>query len=91
MQLYSKGKKTGVLLDIKLFDKLLEELEDLYDITEAERIIEKKGKRYTLEEVEQSLSAKEQAMIHPSLEGYKLEFSKEALKYLRTLDNRSSQ
>ena len=55
----SKGKKTGVILDIKLFDRLLEELEDLYDITEAERIIEKKGKRYTLEEVEQSLSAKE--------------------------------
>lgn len=30
-------------------------------------------------------------MIHPSLEGYKLEFSKEALKYLHTLDNHSSQ
>jgi len=55
----SKGKKTGVLLDIKLFERLLEELEDLYDITKAERIIEKKGKRYTLKEVEQSLSAKE--------------------------------
>ncbi len=49
------GKKTGVILDIKLFNALLQELEDLYDITEAERIIEKKGKKYTLEEVEQSL------------------------------------
>lgn len=55
----SKGKKTAVILDIKIYDRLLEELEDLYDITEAERIIEKKGKRYTLEEVERSLSTKE--------------------------------
>jgi len=30
-------------------------------------------------------------MIHPSLEGYKLEFSKEALKFLHTLDKSSSQ
>lgn len=52
----NKGEKTGVLIDIKLFEKLLEELEDLYDITPAERIIEKKGKRYTLQEIEQSLA-----------------------------------
>ena len=30
-------------------------------------------------------------MVHPSLEGYKLEFSKEALKYLHTLDVHYSQ
>lgn len=30
-------------------------------------------------------------MIHPSLEGYKLEFSREALKFLHTLDSSSSQ
>jgi mRNA interferase RelE/StbE len=30
-------------------------------------------------------------MIHPSLEGYKLEFSKEALKFLHALDRYSSQ
>lgn len=53
-----KGQKTGVILDIKLFQALLEELEDLYDITEAERVIEKKGKEYTLEDVEKSLLAK---------------------------------
>lgn len=54
----SKGKRTGVLVDIKIFERLMEELEDLYDITEAEKIIKKKGKRYTLEEVEKSLSTK---------------------------------
>lgn len=51
------GKKTGVILDIKMFNALLQELEDLYDITQAERIIEKKDQKYTLEEVEKSLSS----------------------------------
>ena len=51
-----KGRKTDVILSIKAFDSLLRELEDLYDIIEAEKIIKKKGKRYTLEEVERSLS-----------------------------------
>ena len=30
-------------------------------------------------------------MIHPGLEGYKIEFSKEALNFLHTLDKSSSQ
>jgi hypothetical protein len=55
----NKGNKTGVILDIKLFDALLEELEDLYDIADAERIIKKKGKRYSLQEVEKILAKKE--------------------------------
>lgn len=54
-----KGKKTDVILSIETFDSLLQELEDLYDITEAEKIIKKKGKRYTLKEVEQSLFEEE--------------------------------
>ncbi len=53
-----KGKKIGVVLDIKTFTSMVEELENLYEIIEAEKIIKKKGKRYTLEEVEKSLSAK---------------------------------
>ena len=53
-----KGQKTGVILDIKLFEALIEELEDLYDITQAEKVIEKKGEKYTLEEVERLLSDK---------------------------------
>ena len=52
------GKKTGVILDIKVFENLLEELEDLYDITEAERIIRKGGKEYSLEEIEKSFAMK---------------------------------
>ena len=35
------GNKTAVILDLKFFNKLLEELEDLYDIAEAEKIIKK--------------------------------------------------
>ncbi len=54
----NKGKKTGVILDIKLFDALLEELEDLYDVANAERIIKKRGKRYSLQEVEKILAKK---------------------------------
>ena len=54
--LNKKGEKTGVILDIKLFEALLEELEDLYDIAHAEKILAKKGKKYSLEEVEQLLS-----------------------------------
>ena len=50
-----KGNKTGVILDIKLFEAIIEELEDLYDITQAEKIIDQNGKRYTLEEIEKAL------------------------------------
>lgn len=52
-------KKTDVIPDIKTFDALLQEQEDLYDVAQAEKIIEKKDKKYTLEEVEKSLSSDE--------------------------------
>ena len=39
-----KGKKTDVILSVEAFASLLQELEDLYDITEAERIIKKRAK-----------------------------------------------
>ena len=54
-----EGNKTDIVLSIDLFNALLQELEDLYDITEAEKIIKKKGKRYTLEEVEKMLAKKD--------------------------------
>jgi len=50
-----KGKKTGVILDLKLFEARCEELEDLHDIAQAEEIIRKGEKRYSLEEAEQAL------------------------------------
>ena len=49
----SKGKKTAVVLDVKAFTSIVEELEDLYDVVEAEKILakgeEEEGKifRYT--------------------------------------------
>ena len=49
------GKKTGVILDMKQLKTLFDEIEDLYDIAQAERVMAKKGKKYTLKEVEQSL------------------------------------
>jgi len=50
-----KGRRTGVILDIKLFEAMLEELEDIYDVAEAEKIIKKGEKGYTHEEVKKSL------------------------------------
>ena len=58
----SKGEKTGVVLDVKTFTSMVEELEDLHDIMEAEKILEK-GKDEegpTIEEIEKSLNKKEQ-------------------------------
>lgn len=51
------GNKTAVILDLKLFNKLLEELEDLYDVVEAEKIIKRGGRTFTAEEVEKACSA----------------------------------
>lgn len=54
------GKRTGVILDPKTFDQLMEELEDLYDVRQAEKILAK-GKAeegHTLEEIEKSLRKK---------------------------------
>lgn len=47
-----KGNPVAVLLDIKEYLALLEEVEDAHDIKRAEQIIAKKGKTHTLEELE---------------------------------------
>ena len=53
----SKGKKTGVVLDVKTFKSMVEELEDLHDVIEAEKILakgeEEEGR--TIDEIEKSL------------------------------------
>ena len=53
----SKGKKTSVVLDLKTFTSIVEELEDLYDIMQAEKILakgeEEEGR--TIDEIEKSL------------------------------------
>jgi len=53
-----KGKRISVLLDISEFDALIEELEDLHDIVDAEKIIAQNPETHTLEEVERSLLRK---------------------------------
>ena len=53
----SKGKKTSVVLDMKTFSSMVEELEDLYDIVQAEKILAKGKGQYgrTIEKIEKSL------------------------------------
>lgn len=53
-----KGVRVGVQLSVKEFDALIEEIEDLHDIIRAEKIIKKRPKLYTLEEVERSILGK---------------------------------
>ena len=57
-----RGKKTGVVLDVKAFTLMVEELEDLYDIVQAERILakgeEEEGR--SIEEIEKSLHKKDE-------------------------------
>ena len=36
-----KGEKTGVLLDLKTFALIVEELEDYYDVYQAEEVLAK--------------------------------------------------
>jgi len=52
------GKPVAVQLDIKAYKALLEELEDLYDVRQAKKIMAKKPKTHTLEELERSLLGK---------------------------------
>ena len=47
-----EGTPIAVQLDIKEYEALLEEVEDAYDIKRAEKIIVKKGKTHTLEDLE---------------------------------------
>lgn len=56
----ASGQKTSVILDLKAFNSLIEELEDLYDVCEAEKVIAegKKGRGKTLEELQKSLNKK---------------------------------
>ncbi len=37
----SNGKKTSVVLDVQTFTSIVEELEDLYDIMQAEKLLAK--------------------------------------------------
>ena len=57
----SKGKKTGVVLDVKTFASMVEEIEDLYDIVQAEKILEKgeSEEGRTIGEIEQGLHKKD--------------------------------
>ena len=57
----NNGKKTGVLLDLKTFTSMLEEIEDLQDVIEAEKILStgKDGEGRTIEEIEGSLNKKD--------------------------------
>jgi len=54
----NKGKKTSVVLDIKVFEDLLEKFEDMYDIVYAENILQSKGRTYSLEEIEKEFKKK---------------------------------
>jgi len=57
----SKGNKTSVILDVKTFTSMVEELEDLYDTVQAEKILakgeEEEGR--TIEEIEESVRKKD--------------------------------
>ncbi len=54
------GKKTSVILDLKTFASMIEELEDLHDIMEAEKILGKgtEEEGSTIDEIEKSLHKK---------------------------------
>ena len=56
----NKGKKTSVILDLKTFTSVVDELEDLYDILQAEKILAKgqEEEGSTIEEIEKSLNKK---------------------------------
>jgi PHD/YefM family antitoxin component YafN of YafNO toxin-antitoxin module len=52
------GKVFAVQLDVAAYEALMEELEDMHDIERAEKIMAKKPKMHTLEEVKKSLLIK---------------------------------
>lgn len=56
-----KGKKTEVVLDVKTFLLMVEELEDLQDVIQAEKILAKgeEEEGQTIEEIEKSLNEEE--------------------------------
>ena len=57
----NEGKKTSVILDLKTFTLMVDELEDLYDILQAEKILAKgqEEEGNTIEEIEKSLNKKD--------------------------------
>ncbi|KKQ32787.1 MAG: hypothetical protein US49_C0005G0006 [candidate division TM6 bacterium GW2011_GWF2_37_49] len=52
------GKTVAVQLDIKAYEAMLEELEDAYDVKRAEKIMSKKNKTHTIDEIERSFLGK---------------------------------
>ena len=52
-----KGKQVGVILDVKFYRAMIEELEDLQDALKAEQVIAKTRKLHRLEDVEKRLRA----------------------------------
>ena len=52
------GKRISVVLDIRYYNALTEELEDLHDTLKAERRLTKTKKVYTLAEVKKQIAAK---------------------------------
>ena len=52
------GKPEAVLLDIKAYEALMEELEDTHDVKRAEKILAKNPKTHTLAELKRSLLGK---------------------------------
>ncbi len=57
----TEGKKKSVVLDLKTFTSMIEELEELHDIMEAEQILDmgKEGEGRTIEEIEESANKKD--------------------------------
>lgn len=53
-----RGKKTGVILDIDIYERLLEELEDLYLGKTAEVILKNDKERYSLKDIEREILKK---------------------------------
>ena len=51
------GKRVGVILTAKLYDALIEELEDLHDTLKAERRLARSKKSHSLEDLEKKLRA----------------------------------
>ena len=47
------GKPIAVQLETKAYNALTEELEDVYDVKRAEKVLSKKTKTHTLKELEQ--------------------------------------
>lgn len=52
------GKKTGVILDILAFEKLLEEIEDLYFSSIGHKALQEEDEYITHEDVEKKMSRK---------------------------------